>query len=122
MKRILPFCLAVAVLAVVWLNLDAQVAQTSLSVSIAGWEKIQTPTAKYSTSGFKEARCTAGKKVVGGGYHIVGANQSVGFASAGFAVVINRPSADDAGWYVGWYADTDSDNFWVNIYAICAKA
>lgn len=88
--------------------------------SLTGWERIQTPTAKYTTSGQKDALCSSGKKVLSGGYHIVGANQALGFAGGGkFYVAIDRSLPDGEGWRVAWYA-WNTESFWVNVYAICA--
>jgi hypothetical protein len=116
-RLLLPFVAGMLPLGL-WLTLSAGTGAPA-AAAFSGWEKIQTSTQKYNTSGIKEARCSSGKRVISGGYHMVGSNQSMGFAGRGHHVVISRPSADNLGWYVGWYADIDVGDFWVNIYAIC---
>lgn len=111
MKRLVSFCLAVAVLSVVWLNLDAQVAPTTLAQPLAGWEMI-TAQEEGAYNGEVVAKCSAGKKILGGGYRL--------FGGKGVVISVNSPLADQRGWVLAWTGTSVVASAYVT--AICAKA
>jgi hypothetical protein len=87
---------------------------------VKGWEMVMSPTAKWHTSGDASVACPPGKKALGGGHHIVGPQNRL-YIDDKFYVTINRPLDTGLGWYVAWYS-SGRENFWVNIFAICAAA
>jgi hypothetical protein len=104
----------------------ATIALGSSSSSAAGppgdWEMVRSATSRYQASNQKSVLCPVGKKPLGGGYHIVGGGQAVGFGREGFYVHISRPTNNNDGWLVGWYAGIGVERFYVQVYALCAKA
>jgi hypothetical protein len=117
-----------------WLVVVAACAGAALATVSSAWssapaaaapvsevEKIISPTYRYRTSGRRDVLCPAGKEAIGGGYHIVGGGQSLGFGADGFYVTINRPTDDSGGWRIAWYADIGVKRFYINVYAICAR-
>jgi hypothetical protein len=119
-----------AVLALATLGLAAAAIVTTIALgssssSAAGplgdWEMVRSATSRYQASNQKSVLCPPGKRPLGGGYHIVGGGQAVGFGREGFYVHITRPTNNNDGWFVGWYADLGVERFYVQVYALCAK-
>lgn len=124
MKLLSVFALSCTVAATVLL-VAAHTSSSSPSVGpVSEWEKVISPTYRHLTSGQRDVLCPTEKKAFGGGYHIVGGGQSLGFAGGGlFYVTINRPTDDGGGWRVAWYASPQGvKRFYMNLYALCAKA
>ena len=87
---------------------------------ISGWERIVNQGFIHlEFGGSVEARCSPGKKVLGGGY-----SAREGDVDNESPFVFNGPHIDGAGWFAGWYrveeAD-DADNILVVVFAICAS-
>lgn len=115
---------AAAVFAMVAPASSSSRAVSSSAGALSEWELIRSSTQSYKTSYQKWVYCSAGKKVLGGGFHIVGGGQSHGFGGDSFYVHISRPTNNNDGWLVGWFKGislTDDKTFYVQVYAICAK-
>lgn len=102
---------------------------TSSAAGISGWQKVTGSTQGYypparlsnsTMSSEQHVYCPAGKKVLGGGWHAVRAGQVGVSEKEGFTVAISRPTDDGTGWKVYFTYKSGGDNFWVNVFAICA--
>ena len=114
----LALCTAIAALAL-WLVHPAASSLTAGPVSDWSGSGTRPRATRRAASGLLRP---VGKKALGGGHHIVGGGESLGFGSEGFYVTINRPLDNGSGWRVAWYADIDVARFYVQLFAICAKA